>query len=176
LIPLFFIRSPPPRPSLATLTTSSPPPPVQSQGGERRLEAEESPLLCQLAWNKDDREGRFLLKSANEKTEKWNDSFGSAQDGEAQGGDTPEKERKSGFARASKRFSKRATKKKEKQKEKENNEKNSTAEDLYKSSFSRTISNPEMVMKRRRQLKLEKKLQDFRSKDGAPDRGGTLKI
>ena len=60
------------------------------------------------------------------------------------------------------------------------NEKNkdgeATTEDLYKSSFSRTISNPEMVMKRRRQLKLEKKLQEFKSKDGAPDRGGTLKI
>ena len=31
-------------------------------------------------------------------------------------------------------------------------------------------------MRRRRQQKLEKKLQEFRSKDGGPDTGGTLKI
>ena len=42
---------------------------IHSNGFERMLAAEESPLLCQLAWNKDDREGRFLLKSANEKTQ-----------------------------------------------------------------------------------------------------------
>ena len=43
-------------------------------------------------------------------------------------------------------------------------------------SFTRSISNPEAVMRRRRQQKLEKKLQQFRSKDGGPDTGGTLKI
>lgn len=31
-------------------------------------------------------------------------------------------------------------------------------------------------MRRRRQQKLERKLQQFRSKDGGPDTGGTLKI
>ncbi len=31
-------------------------------------------------------------------------------------------------------------------------------------------------MRRRRQQKLEKKLQQFRSKDGGPDTGGTLKV
>lgn len=31
-------------------------------------------------------------------------------------------------------------------------------------------------MRRRRQQKLEKRLQQFRSKDGGPDTGGTLKI
>ena len=35
----------------------------------------------------------------------------------------------------------------------------------------RSISNPEMVMRRRRQLKLEKKLQTYRSTDGGPDTG-----
>ncbi|QQP51615.1 Uncharacterized protein FKW44_013035, partial [Caligus rogercresseyi] len=35
---------------------------------------------------------------------------------------------------------------------------------------------PRAVMRRRRQQKLEKKLQQFRSKDGGPDTGGTLKI
>ena len=48
--------------------------------------------------------------------------------------------------------------------------------ELPDTSFTRSISNPEAVMRRRRQQKLEKKLQDFRSKDGGPDTGGTLKI
>ena len=48
--------------------------------------------------------------------------------------------------------------------------------ELPDTSFTRSISNPEAVMRRRRQQKLEKKLQQFRSKDGGPDTGGTLKI
>merc|ERR1719266_2667798 len=48
--------------------------------------------------------------------------------------------------------------------------------ELPDTSFTRSISNPEAVMRRRRQQKLEKKLQQYRSKDGAPDTGGTLKI
>lgn len=48
--------------------------------------------------------------------------------------------------------------------------------ELPDTSFTRSISNPEAVMRRRRQQKLEKKLQQFRSRDGGPDTGGTLKI
>lgn len=48
--------------------------------------------------------------------------------------------------------------------------------ELPETSFTRSISNPEAVMRRRRQQKLEKKLQQFRSRDGQPDTGGTLKI
>lgn len=33
---------------------------------ERRLDAEEKPLVVQLNWNKDDREGRFVLKNEND--------------------------------------------------------------------------------------------------------------
>ncbi|CAH1799277.1 unnamed protein product [Owenia fusiformis] len=47
--------------------------------------------------------------------------------------------------------------------------------ELPETSFTRTISNPESVMRRRRQMKLEKKLQEIKSKNG-PDSGGTLKI
>lgn len=43
--------------------------------------------------------------------------------------------------------------------------------DLPESSFTRSISNPELVMRKRRQLKLEKKLQQIRSSDGGPDSG-----
>lgn len=47
---------------------------------------------------------------------------------------------------------------------------------LPETSFTRSISNPEAVMRRRRHQQLERKLQQFRSKDGGPDTGGTLKI
>lgn len=44
------------------------------------------------------------------------------------------------------------------------------AEKLYtelpETSFTRSISNPEAVMRRRRQQKLERKLQQFRNQDG----------
>ena len=43
--------------------------------------------------------------------------------------------------------------------------------ELPESSFTRSISNPELVMRKRRQLKLEKKLQQIRSNDGGPDTG-----
>lgn len=35
---------------------------------ERQLKDTERPLLVQLHWGKDDREGRFLLKRENDKT------------------------------------------------------------------------------------------------------------
>lgn len=47
--------------------------------------------------------------------------------------------------------------------------------ELPETSFTRSISNPEAVMRRRRQQQ-ERKLQQFRSKNGGPDTGGTLKI
>jgi len=39
------------------------------------------------------------------------------------------------------------------------------------SSFTRSISNPEMVMRRRRQMKLERKLQQIRASDDGPNSG-----
>lgn len=51
----------------------------------------------------------------------------------------------------------------------------SVAQQLYnelpESSFTRSISNPELVMRKRRQIKLEKKLQEIHSSDGGPDSG-----
>lgn len=43
--------------------------------------------------------------------------------------------------------------------------------DMPETSFTRTISNPEVVMQRRRQQKLERRMQEFRSSDGRPDSG-----
>ena len=39
------------------------------ESGERRLGMEEKPLLVQLNWHKDDREGRFLLRRIDEATQ-----------------------------------------------------------------------------------------------------------
>ncbi len=47
--------------------------------------------------------------------------------------------------------------------------------ELPETSLTRSISNPEAVMKRRRQQKLEKRLKDFQRNDGQQT-GGTLKI
>lgn len=44
---------------------------------------------------------------------------------------------------------------------------------MPETSFTRTISNPEVVMKRRRQQKVEKRMQDFINNDGRPDSGAS---
>ena len=134
---------------------------VHADSQERKLDANERPLWIQLDWGKDGREGRFLLKNENAKTVQ----FDTTGDG-------------LGLLRDKKRMSKRDKKKQQKQlKEaaKENN-KGNVAEHLYKevpdSNFTRSISNPEIVMARRRQQKLENKLKQIKNRDG----GGTLKV
>ncbi|KAM7395995.1 hypothetical protein PAMA_007328 [Pampus argenteus] len=150
--------------------------------GERQLDLDEKPLVVQLNWNKDDREGRFVLKNENDILPKKSQSNG------------PEKE-KDGVIQNFKRTLSKKEKKKEKKREKEfsrisdgdeqmpgreDGENSRLAAEVYKdmpeTSFTRTISNPEVVMKRRRQQKLEKRMQEFISSDGGPDSGGTLRI
>eukprot|EP00063_Salmo_salar_P085790 XP_014060625.1 PREDICTED: afadin isoform X1 [Salmo salar] len=149
--------------------------------GERKLDLDEKPLVVQLNWNKDDREGRFVLKNENDIIPKKMQSNG------------PERE-KEGVIQNFKRTLSKKEKKKEKKREKEahipdgdeqalnreDGENSRLAAEVYKdmpeNSFTRTISNPEVVMKRRRQQKLEKRMQEFRSSDGRPDSGGTLRI
>lgn len=67
-------------------------------------------------------------------------------------------------------MSKREKKEKKKQDKKGKENDSSVAEKLYtdmpESTFTRSISNPEAVMKRRRQQKVEKKLQQCRGQDG----------
>ncbi|XP_036782358.2 afadin isoform X2 [Manis pentadactyla] len=154
--------------------------------GERRLDIDEKPLVVQLNWNKDDREGRFVLKNENDATHpKKVQSNG------------PEKQEKEGVIQNFKRTLSKKEKKEKKKREKEatrqaadkdggphlpggDTENSRLAAEVYKdmpeTSFTRTISNPEVVMKRRRQQKLEKRMQEFRSSDGRPDSGGTLRI
>uniref|UniRef100_A0A673IUK4 Afadin n=1 Tax=Sinocyclocheilus rhinocerous TaxID=307959 RepID=A0A673IUK4_9TELE len=156
---------------------------VHVSGEERKLDLDEKPLVVQLNWNKDDREGRFVLKNENDIMPKKSLTNG------------PEKE-KEGVIQNFKRTLSKKEKKKEKKREKEafsripdgddhtlnreDGENSRLAAEVYKdmpeTSFTRTISNPEVVMKRRRQQKLEKRMQEFRSGDGRPDSGGTLRI
>uniref|UniRef100_A0A7N9AQI0 Afadin, adherens junction formation factor a n=1 Tax=Mastacembelus armatus TaxID=205130 RepID=A0A7N9AQI0_9TELE len=155
---------------------------VHVSGEERQLDLDEKPLVVQLNWNKDDREGRFVLKNENDVLPKKSQSNG------------PEKE-KDGVIQNFKRTLSKKEKKKEKKREKEfaripdgdeqmlsreDGENSRLAAEVYKdmpeTSFTRTISNPEVVMKRRRQQKLEKRMQEFMSSDGRPDSGGTLRI
>ncbi|MFT7803001.1 afadin isoform X1 [Arapaima gigas] len=159
---------------------------VHVSGEERKLDLDEKPLVVQLNWNKDDREGRFVLKNENDIIPKRTQTNG------------PEKQEKEGVIQNFKRTlsKKEKEKKKEKKREKEafaripdgdentlnreDGENSRLAAEVYKdmpeTSFTRTISNPEVVMKRRRQQKLEKRMQEFRSSDGRPDSGGTLRI
>ncbi|XP_072299550.1 afadin isoform X13 [Eucyclogobius newberryi] len=155
---------------------------VHVSGEERQLDFDEKPLVVQLNWNKDDREGRFVLKNENDILPKKCQSNG------------PDKE-KDGVIQNFKRTLSKKEKKKEKRREKEfsrntdgddqslsreDGENSRLAAEVYKdmpeTSFTRTISNPEVVMKRRRQQKLEKRMQEFMSNDGRPDSGGTLRI
>lgn len=133
---------------------------VHADSQERKLDANERPLWIQLDWGKDGREGRFLLKNENAKTVQ----FDTTGDG-------------LGLLRDKKRMSKREKKKHQKQmKESAKENKINVAEHLYKevpdSNFTRSISNPEIVMARRRQQKLENKLKQIKNRDG----GGTLKV
>lgn len=147
---------------------------IHENGDERKLELDERPLLVQLEWNNDDREGRFLLRRMDEKTREL-----------ASQNEEPSLKRK-----LSKKEKKKQEKiKKQQQKEQEKADavanklaaknKNGIAERLYnelpETSFTRSISNPEAVMKRRRAQKLEKRLQEF-SLEGGQEAGGTLRI
>ncbi|XP_042528314.1 afadin isoform X5 [Dipodomys spectabilis] len=158
---------------------------VHVSGEERRLDIDEKPLVVQLNWNKDDREGRFVLKNENDAAP--------AKKAQSNG---PEKQEKEGVIQNFKRTLSKKEKKEKKKREKEalrqasdkedrpsqgdDSENSRLAAEVYKdmpeTSFTRTISNPEVVMKRRRQQKLEKRMQEFRSSDGRPDSGGTLRI
>ncbi|XP_058591888.1 afadin isoform X1 [Neofelis nebulosa] len=157
---------------------------VHVSGEERRLDIDEKPLVVQLNWNKDDREGRFVLKNENDALPPKAQSNG------------PEKQEKEGVIQNFKRTLSKKEKKEKKKREKEavrqasekddrpfqgdDLENSRLAAEVYKdmpeTSFTRTISNPEVVMKRRRQQKLERRMQEFRSSDGRPDSGGTLRI
>jgi len=139
------------------------------KGDTRKLGKTERPLLVQLSWHRDDREGRFLLKSASAKvTNKFYDLGKN---------DTQFKRR------LSKREKKELKKQRKQEVLREQNTRGNVdpaiAQKLYdekpESSLTRSISNPEAVMKRRREQKIQQRLAKYQAGDGQ-QRGGTLKI
>ena len=73
------------------------------------------------------------------------------------------------------KLSKREKKEKKKRDQERANQNESVSSKLYteapETSFTRSISNPEAVMRRRRQQKLEKKLAEMQSQQGGQDSG-----
>ncbi|XP_076466246.1 afadin-like [Babylonia areolata] len=141
---------------------------VHVNGEERRLGDDEKVLWVQLNWGKDVREGRFLLKDENEKTLR----------DPALGFREPAREDPNPPGNFKRKLSKREKKERRRREEEERARQNqSVSSKLYteapETSFTRSISNPEAVMRRRRQQKLEKKLAQMQSRS---DSGGTLKI
>lgn len=135
---------------------------VHENGSERRLDDNEKPLLVQLNWHRDDREGRFLLRRENSNFTPLS-TIQLSQDN-----NLPRE------ARYSKR-DKKETKKKSKDivKVNEGREEPNFTGDIYRqvpqNTFTRTISNPEAVMRKKREQKLEAKLKQM-------GLGGSLKI
>ena len=116
----------------------------------RKLSLDERPLIVQCLWHKDDREGRFVLKSANLKIQPQKFFEVNVDEGQL----------RRRLSRREKKDLKR--KRKEELARKNKSQEKLLADHVYKelpeSSLTRTISNPEAVMRRRRQQKLEKRL------------------
>uniref|UniRef100_A0A1I7V503 Ras-associating domain-containing protein n=1 Tax=Caenorhabditis tropicalis TaxID=1561998 RepID=A0A1I7V503_9PELO len=134
---------------------------VHENGDERKLGDEEKPLVVQLQWHKDDREGRFLLKKDKsspvplmnlQDADQKNSRFAKKKDKE------PKKKHKKEFVSVHVN---------------EGREEAQSQDDIYKqvpfNTFTRTISNPEAVMRKRREKKLETKLKEMTF-------GGSLKV
>ncbi|KAK0064396.1 afadin [Biomphalaria pfeifferi] len=143
---------------------------VHVNGEERRLGNEEKPLYVQLNWGNDVREGRFLLRNEDHPT---------VRDPALGFDNSVLQQDQAGFKRKLSKREKKEKKKKDRGKENVNGDE-SVANKLYEeapeTSFTRSISNPEAVMRRRRQQKLEKKLAQMNAVEGGTDSGGTLKI
>ncbi|EGT46430.1 hypothetical protein CAEBREN_30521 [Caenorhabditis brenneri] len=132
---------------------------VRENGEERKLGDEEKPLVVQLQWHKDDTEGRFLLKKDKaapvtmmnqQETDQKNSRFAKKKDKE------PKKKHQKEFVHVN-----------------GGREEAQSQDDIYKqvpfNTFTRTISNPEAVMRKRREKKLETKLKEMTF-------GGSLKV
>jgi len=150
---------------------------IHESGEERKLECTEKPLVVQLNWNQDDREGRFLLRRMNEKTMLPGFNDGSKGKSKLNGKSSDDNTFKRKLSKREKKEKKKKEKEGQSKEDDENKEK--LAEMLYnelpETSFTRSISNPEAVMRKRRQLKLQKKLEQLVN-EGGSEAGGTLRI
>ncbi|CAD5207134.1 unnamed protein product [Bursaphelenchus okinawaensis] len=123
---------------------------------ERMLAMDERPLLVQLSWHQTNREGRFLLRSTDEPEYL---PFSALQFGDE--------------VRSSKRSNKFKKRIKEKNSNYSDDMNKCLYEELPENTFTRTISNPEVVMKRQREQKIDQKLKEL-GEMGLT--GGSLKI
>ena len=127
---------------------------------------DQRPLYVQLDWTREDRDGRFLLKSEDDlMTQKLFEEEGSARN--------PEKRN------TKQRLSKRGGKNKKKGARPDENTNNPIQkfyQDKPESSFTRSKSNPEIVMKMQRQKKLEDRLKKMQDPVTSGGGGGPLRI
>nr|XP_018669894.1 afadin isoform X2 [Ciona intestinalis] len=140
---------------------------VHVDGDTRKLKDDEKPLLVQLNWVHDDREGRFLLRNEDNK--------GPVQVGVGLYDESEDTIK--GF-KLTRNLTKREKKQQRKNKKLNNIQKKNTEDEtntntteisavkhLYnqvpESTFTRTVSNPEAVMKKRREQKMQKRGADI---------------
>ncbi|KAE9555476.1 hypothetical protein FO519_001331 [Halicephalobus sp. NKZ332] len=154
---------------------------VHENGEERKLGMDEHPLIVQLTWHKDDREGRFLFRFNDQGsvvvgTKEIRSKFTDFGEVYIRLLDCKQKlaylssqcilmrarMKDKGNARQSLKDKKYRTIKEFKIIER-------TGLDFPPTTFTRTISNPEAVMKKRREQRLENKLKEM-------GHGGSLKI
>lgn len=136
----------------------------------RKLELDDKPLYVQLYWQLHDRDGRFLLKSEDEQMTTQS-LF-----------DANEPNLKRRLSKREKKELKRQKQQQGKSTPTENSDKDEIAKKLYgdrpTSGLTRTASNSEAVMRKRREMQLEKKLQKYQDQDktGEGGGGGPLRI
>ncbi|XP_075253679.1 afadin-like [Convolutriloba macropyga] len=140
------------------------------QTGERKLQSDEYPLVVQLNWTEDCREGRFLLKSNNALNIAGN-SASSLTGGNAklEGNSGSKRKKKDGSTSGAVAGGGSSV-----------SMKNSLAAKLFsekpETSLTKSISDKDAAMQQKRREKVELKMQDFTNANGGPDSGGPLKI
>ncbi|CAH8601835.1 unnamed protein product [Heterobilharzia americana] len=154
--------------------------------GERRLGADEAPLLVQLDWTTENQEGRFILRdeSKPQTIQRLDTAYqnGSLTSGFKQRSNSksmlnvenPDEENKQnrGFVR---RWSSGSRKKRRKSSKHRSGDLDDELEQIPDTTFTRTLSNPDEVLRRRRQQRVHNRNQAMETGDG-DKRGSLVKI
>nr|XP_039267288.1 afadin-like isoform X1 [Styela clava] len=131
----------------------------------RQLKDKEKPLLVQLSWVKDDREGRFLLHNVDDKAPvRLMDQFVGPNNEDSSFKLTRNLTKKE---KKLKKKQEKASKKNNSSSTEDSSNTDARQQEIYtvkhlysqvpESTFTRTVSNPEAVMKKRREQKLQKR-------------------
>ncbi|CAH8646227.1 unnamed protein product [Dicrocoelium dendriticum] len=153
-----------------------------ASSGERRLGANEAPLMVQLNWAFDDSEVRFVLRDESKplpsarQRQALENQPSSLQNG-GMGAKSKQKPSDNGDHHhgADGHFSRRwsSGSRKKKKKSKDDTHKDSEHDNIPETTFTRTLSNPDEVLRRRRQQRMQHRNQ----LDGdAKERDGSVKI